>query len=216
MLDDERERVAAAARRLAAEGLVLGTAGNVSARAGDLVAVTPTGGVLERLAAEEVAVVDLEGAHVDGPFAPTSELGLHLGIYRRFQTGAVVHTHAPMGTALACVVDEVPVVHYAMLGLGGAVRVAAYATFGTSELAELALEALEGRTAALLSNHGTINHAADVEAAVEGALLLEWACTVYWRAAAIGRPRVLDESDLAAVADQIAGRGYGALQGPGG
>ncbi|HEX4008863.1 MAG TPA: class II aldolase/adducin family protein [Solirubrobacteraceae bacterium] len=216
MLERERERVAAAARRLAAEGLVLGTAGNVSARAGDLVAVTPTGAVLERLGGEEVAVVDLDGAHVDGPFAPTSELGLHLGVYRRYATGAVVHTHAPMGTALACVVDEVPVVHYAMLGLGGAIRVAPYATFGTPELAELALEALEGRAAALLSNHGTINHAADVDAAVDGALLLEWACTVYWRAAALGRPRLLDEADLTAVADAIATRGYGGLQGPAG
>lgn len=214
MLESEREQVAVAARRLAAAGLVLGTAGNVSARAGDLVAVTPTGAVLERLGPEEVAVVILDGHHVDGPFAATSELDLHLGVYRRYESGAVVHTHAPMGTALACVVDEVPVVHYAMLGLGGAIRVAPYATFGTPELARLALEALEGRSAALLSNHGTINHAPDLDAAVDGARLLEWACTVYWRAAALGRPRVLDDHDLDAVADAIAGRGYGALQGP--
>src|SRR3954452_10259739 len=101
MLEAERERVAAAARRLADEGLVLGTAGNVSARRDDLVAVTPTGAVLERLDSAEVAVVDLDGNQVEGDLAPTSELGLHLGVYRRYGPGAVVHTHAPMATALA-------------------------------------------------------------------------------------------------------------------
>lgn len=212
MLERERERVAGAARRLAAEGLVIGTAGNVSERAGDLVAATPTGAVLEQVTAPDVAVVDLDGELVEGPFAPTSELGLHLAVYRRYGAGAVVHTHAPFGTALGCVLEELPVVHYSMLALGGAIRVAPYATFGSSELAELTVQALQERAGALMSNHGTINHAGDVESAVEGALLLEWACTLYWRAAAVGRPRTLGESDLTAVADAIAARGYGALQ----
>src|ERR1700761_5425389 len=98
LLTAERARVAGVARRLAAEGLVLGTAGNVSERAGDLVAVTPTGAALEGLAAEEVAVVDLDGNLVDGDLAPTSELQLHLGVYRRFGAGAVVHAHSPVAT----------------------------------------------------------------------------------------------------------------------
>src|SRR5207248_1733319 len=128
---------AAAAQRLAAEGLVIGTAGNVSERAGELVAVTPTGAMLADLRAEEVAVVDLEGGHVDGELQATSELDLHIGVYRRYDAGAVVHTHAPMATALACVLDELPIVHYAMLAFGGPVRVAPYATFGTPQLAEV-------------------------------------------------------------------------------
>src|ERR1700722_3217757 len=180
MLEAERERVAAAARRLAEEGLVTGTAGNVSARAGDRVAVTPPGAVLERLTAADVAVVDLDANHLEGDLAATSELGLHLGAYRRFGPGAVVHTHAPMGTALSCVLDEVPVVHYLMLGLGGPVRVAPYATFGTPELAELTLDALEGRSAALMSNHGTIALGSDPDGATDMTLLLEWACTIFW------------------------------------
>src|SRR5579875_25901 len=184
MLEREREQVAAAARRLADEGLVLGTAGNISARAGELVAVTPTGAALERLGADEIPVVDLDGQQVDGRLAPTSELELHLGVYRRHQAGAVVHTHAPVSTALACVLDELPVVHYGMLALGGSVRVAPYATFGSTELAEATLEALEGRTAALMANHGTLAYGPDVDAAVANTRLLEWACTVYWRAAA--------------------------------
>src|SRR5205823_6092454 len=140
-----RQRVAQASRRLADEGLVLGTAGNVSELSGDLVAVTPTGAVLQQLTAEEVAVVDLDGRQVGGELEPTSEVGLHLGVYREYHAGAVIHSHAPMATALACVLDELPVVHYNQLTLGGPVRVARYETFGTDELAQATLEALEGR-----------------------------------------------------------------------
>jgi L-fuculose-phosphate aldolase len=212
VLEAEREQVAAAARRLAQAGLVVGTAGNLSARSEDLVAVTPTGAVLSELSAERVAVVDLEGTPVDGELVPTSELDLHLGIYRRFQAGGVVHVHAPIGTALACVIDELPVVHYQMLALGGAVRVAPYATFGTAELAELTLEALEGRLAALMANHGTIAYGFDLEGAVANAELLEWACTIYWRAAAVGTPRALDERQSSAVLEAVSARAYGATQ----
>jgi L-fuculose-phosphate aldolase len=201
--------VAAACRRLAAEGLVLGTAGNVSARHGDEIAVTPTGGVLAELEPEQVSVVNLEGEQVDGELAPTSELGLHLGVYRRYDAGAVVHTHAPMATALSCVIDELPCVHYQMLALGGAVPVAPYATFGTPELAQSVLDALEGGSAALMANHGAIVHAQDLDAAVELSLLLEWACTVYWRAAQIGDPRALDDEQLQAVVDTVVSSGYG-------
>jgi L-fuculose-phosphate aldolase len=204
-----RQHVAAAARRLAAEGLVLGTAGNVSARSGGEIAVTPTGAVLAELEPEQVSVVNLEGEQVDGELAPTSELGLHLGVYRRYDAGAVVHTHAPMATALSCVIDELPCVHYQMLALGGAVPVAPYATFGTPELARYVLDALDGRSAALMANHGAIVHAQDLDAAVELSLLLEWACTVYWRAAQIGDPRALDDEQLSAVVDAVVSRGYG-------
>jgi L-fuculose-phosphate aldolase len=201
-LDAAREAVAAAARRLAAEGLVLGTAGNVSVRTGELVAVTPTGAVLAELEAEHVAVVDLEGQQAGGAFAPTSEIELHLGAYRRHHTGAVVHAHSPIGTALSCVLDELPLIHYQMLALGGPVRVAPYATFGTPELAALTLDALEGRTAALMANHGMIANA----------LLLEWASELYWRAAAIGRPRTLDAGQAQDFINAISARGYGTLQ----
>ncbi len=209
---DERRRVAAAARRLAERGLVLGTAGNVSARVDDLVAVTPTGASLEGLTAGEIALVDLDGRQLDGELQPTSELGLHLGIYHRYGAGAVVHTHAPMATALSCVLEELPVIHYQMLLFGGSVRVAPYATFGSPELAQLTLEALADRNAALMANHGAIAYAGDVEQAVEHSLLLEWACTVYRRAAAIGTPKVLDSEQRQEVVDAAVQRGYGQTQ----
>ena len=206
-----RETVAAAARRLAAEKLVIGTAGTVSARAGGSVAITATGAQLERIDADQVAVVDLDG-NPQSELAPSSELGLHLGVYRRYDAGAVVHTHAPMATALSCAIDELPVIHYQVLLLGGSVRVAPYATFGTPELAEATLDALEGRTAALMANHGAIAYARDVDTAVELSLLLEWACGVYWHAKAIGEPKTLDAAQAQAVVEAAIARRYGGTE----
>lgn len=205
----ERESVAAACRRLAGEGLVLGTAGNVSASNGELIAITPTGAVLGELEADQVSVVDRAGSLVEGELEPTSELDLHLGVYERFDAGAVVHTHAPMATALSCVIDELPCVHYSMLILGGTVAVAPYATFGTPELASGVGDALDGHTAALMANHGAVAYGGTVAEAVERSLLLEWACTVYWRASALGSPRALGEDERNAVVAAALERGYG-------
>ena len=189
---------------------MLGTAGNVSARSGDRVAITPTGAVLADLDAGEVSVLDLDsGELVEAELEPTSEVELHLGVYRRYDAGAVVHTHAPWATALSCVLDELPCVHYQMLLLGGPVRVAPYRTFGTPELAEAVLDALDGRTAALMANHGALNFAPAMDKALEAALLLEWACEVYWRAAALGEPRALGEEERQAVVEAAMARQYG-------
>src|ERR1700716_2958690 len=191
MLDAERETIARACHQLAAEGLVVATAGNVSVRAGEHIAVTPTGCRLAELAPGDVSVVDLDGRRVAGPLEPTSELLLHLAVHAERGDGAVVHTHAPMSTAVACVVDEVPCIHYQLLLLGGAVRVAPYATFGTPELAQAVVGALDGRSAALMSNHGAVTHGRTLGAALEATQLLEWTCGVYWRACQLGTPRLL-------------------------
>jgi L-fuculose-phosphate aldolase len=212
MLDAERDAVAAASRRLAERGLVVGTAGNVSARADTLVAVTPTGAVLAELTSDQVVVVDLDGRAVHGDYAPTSELELHLGVYRRYRAGAVVHAHSPVSTALACVLDELPLIHYQMLALGGPIRVAPYATFGTDEIARLTLDALDGRAAVLMANHGMLAVGPDLDGAFANAELLEWACELYWRAAAVGRPRTLDAGQAQEFLDAISARRYGTLQ----
>jgi L-fuculose-phosphate aldolase len=212
LLQREREEVAAAARRLAADGLVAGTSGNLSARSEGLVAMTPTGAALADLQPSEVTVVDLDGGVVDGALAPTSEADLHLGVYRRYDAGAVVHTHAPVATALSCVLEELPCLHYEMLLLGGSVRVARYETFGTPELADAVLEALEGRTAALMANHGTLAFGADLAGAVRATELLEWAATLWWRASALGEPRVLGEAQQQAVIEVAMKRRYGSKQ----
>ena len=208
----ERARIAQACRRLADGGLVIGTAGNVSVRVDELVAITATGAAFDRLTENQATVVDLRGNVVDGELAPTSELELHLGLYRNSNAGAIVHTHAPMAVAVGSVIDEIPCVHYSMLSLGGSVRVAPYATFGTKQLADNVHAALADRSAALMANHGAINYANDLDHAVESALLLEWACTAYWRAAAIGKPRTLTSEDQAAVIAAVIERRYGTTQ----
>ena len=186
---------------------MVGTAGNVSMRVEDKIVVTPTGGVFGAMTADDMAIVAPGGEVIEG--APTSELALHLLLYERMGAGAVVHTHAPYATALACVVDEVPPVHYSMLMFGGSLRVAPYATFGTEELARNVESALEGRTACLMQNHGHVGYGHDLAYAVEAALLVEWACTVYWRARALGEPVALSDDQLQDVAQQVARLGYG-------
>ncbi|WP_435770336.1 class II aldolase/adducin family protein [Nocardioides sp. SYSU DS0651] len=207
-----RSDVASAARRLADAGLLIGTAGNVSARAGDLVAVTATGVALGSCSAQEVTVVDLAGRVVEGDLAPTSELSLHLGVYADGPAGAVVHTHAPYATALACVLDTLPVLHYQQLALGGEVRVAPYATFGTAELAGHVRAALDGRSAALLANHGSVALGGSLDQAVDNALLLEWLCQLHHRASALGTPRVLTAEQQADVVRAALERGYGSTR----
>lgn len=211
--DTQRAALASACRRLASEGLVIGTAGNVSVRCGEQVVATPTGCVFSSVDSSEMSVVAVDdGARIEG-LAPTSEIGLHLGVFHGFDwAGAVVHTHSPMATALSCVIDELPPIHYQMLSLGGAVRVAPYATFGSEELHASVLTALDGRTAALMQNHGALAFGPSLDAAVENALLLEWACGLYWRASQVGSPRVLTEAELSGVVEQVQRLNYGRTQ----
>ncbi|GAB2879599.1 class II aldolase/adducin family protein [Streptomyces mayteni] len=209
LLEREREELAAAGRRLAASGLVIGTSGNLSVRVDDLVAVTPTGGVISELTAEMMTVLDLAGGIVEGELAPTSEVPMHLAVYRATGTGAITHTHAVTSTALACTLDEIPVVHYAMLSLGGTVRVAPYATYGTDELAAHVVAALDGRQAALLRNHGSLAIGGTVEKAVANLELTEWISELYTRCLALGSPHLLDEKAQEAVIIQALAGDYG-------
>lgn len=212
MTTDLRSSVATAARRLAAEGLFVGTAGNVSARDGELVAVTATGVVLGVCTPDDVTVVSPSGEVLDGRLAPTSELDLHLGVYADTGTAAVVHTHAPYSTALACVLEELPVIHYQQLLLGGAIRVAPYATFGTPELAAHVREALVDHQAALMASHGSVAIGSSLEKAVDNTVLLEWLATLFHRASALGTPHVLTQPEQDAVITAALQRNYGTTQ----
>jgi L-fuculose-phosphate aldolase len=198
-----------ACHAMAGAGLVVGTSGNVSVRDGDRVLLSPKGVALAELTADDIAVVTLDGEVLAG--APTSELELHLAVYRRYVAAAIVHNHAPHATALACALDELPVIHYQLLALGGVIRVAPFAPFGTPELASAVVDALDGRRAALLANHGALTYGATLAEAVERAVVLEWACGVYLDAARLGPPRVLDVEQLAAVRASALRHGYRSL-----
>jgi len=209
--ESERAALVAAGRRLAERGLVVSTAGNLSVRCGDRVLVTPTGGDLGRLTPDMITVVGAaDGAVCDGRFVPTSELPLHLAVYRSTAAGAIAHAHAPASIAVGCTRDELPAVHYATVQLGGVVRVAPYATFGSAELAANVVAALAGRHAALLRNHGSVACGDDVQQACERLELVEWLAEVYCRAAALGEPRLLGEAELDAVRAELTARRYGA------
>jgi L-fuculose-phosphate aldolase len=212
LLADEREAVATASRHLAATGLVIGTAGNISARKDDLVAVTPTGADLGTVTAEMVTVIDLDGEVVDGELAPTSEVPLHTGIYAATNALAITHAHAMASTALSCTHDELPPLHYSCLGLGGAPRTAGYATFGSQELADNVIKALEGRNAAMMQNHGSIAYGSKMSEAVERLELLEWLAELYWRSSSMGTPKVLTDKDFEAIIMSAMEKGYGRVQ----
>lgn len=199
----------ATARRTAAEGLVVGTSGNVSVRVGDAVLVTPSGVPYDRLTPEDALGVDLDGNQLFGDLAPTSELPLHLEVYRRTGAGAVVHTHAVHATAVSTLVPELPAIHYMTAALGGPVRVARYALYGSEELARNMAEALRDRTACLLQNHGTVTYGASLDQAYDRTAQLEWMCRLWLTASSVPglSPTLLSEEQLSDVSDQL--KGYG-------
>jgi L-fuculose-phosphate aldolase len=165
--------------RSVTDGLVVGTSGNVSARVGDLVLITPSGVPYHRLGPGDAVAVDLEGRPVRGQLAPSSELPMHLAVYRETPARAIVHTHAPHATAASTVVDRLPDVHYIAAAMGGGIEVAEYALYGTEELARSVLKALTDRTGCLMRNHGTLVYGDSLEQAYDNTLQLEWMCRVW-------------------------------------
>lgn len=203
LLEDERAALCAVGRRCAETGLVTGASGNLSIRVGDLVAVTPGGMMLDRMEPADCPVVTVDGRLAEGERAPSSETPMHLALYEATAENAIVHTHSTYGAVVATTMAELPPIHYNTLLLGGVVKVAEYATYGTPELAENVRKAMEGgKRAALMANHGGVALGADLDEAFENARLLEWLCGVYVRAKAIGEPRVLTEAQLAAVVER--------------
>ena len=200
----EREAVAEVCRRLVAERLVVGTAGNVSVRVGDQVAVTPSGVGYQQLSADMVGVHDLDGAPVDAPLKPTSELPMHLAVYRATGAAAIVHTHSVAATALSCLVTEVPRVHYYLAIFGGVVRVADYAPYGTAALARTVVDALTGSAGCLMANHGALVVGDDLDQAFERAQYLEWLCELSLRVLSAGiPPKLLSTTDIADVVTRL-------------
>ena len=162
--------VSDASREIAESGLVSASSGNISARVGDELVITPRRGRLDAIdpaSCRRVRIEDGTEMAETGDWQPSSETPLHLAVYRTSDAKAVVHTHSTYATALSTVVDEMPMIHYLLAAFGGPVRVAPYATFGSDELAANVEAALEGRRGALLRNHGAVVHAGSLERAVD-------------------------------------------------
>jgi L-fuculose-phosphate aldolase len=193
-----RDDVAWLYKAAASQGLIVGSSGNVSARTAGGMVITPSGGDPETVTAADLAGVGLDGVALDG-VAPSSEWAMHAAVYRECPEAAfVVHTHADACTALACLGSGLPAFHYMVVQFGGDdVRCAPYVTFGTPALAEHAAEAIRGRSACLLGNHGMIVCAATARKALSQAVLLETLCRQYLLALSAGTPRLLNEQELA-------------------
>ncbi len=205
-----RLSMVAGAGRLAEQGLNRGTAGNIGVRLSHSFLVTPSGVVPEHLSPDAMVEMDYSGT-VLGPGRPSSEWRFHRDILlARPEMGAVVHTHSRCATALACLQREIPAFHYMVAVAGGdTIRCTPYALFGTQALSDLALQALVGRKACLLGNHGMIALGVDLAGALAMALEVEGLCEQYWSALQVGEPKLLSRDQMLEVLEQFKTYGQG-------
>jgi L-fuculose-phosphate aldolase len=198
-----RAGIVAACRHMNAIGLNQGTSGNISARFGDRMLITPSGLPYHELAAGDLAAMSIDGDYGswEGPLAPSTEWRFHLDITRaRPEIGAIVHAHSTFATALAIARKEIPACHYMIAAAGGpTVRCARYATYGTKELSDAALQALEDRNACLLANHGMIATGPNLDKAMWLAVELETIARQYVISLSIGGPVLLSDAEIAKV-----------------
>jgi len=199
------------ARAVNASGINRGTAGNVSARcampdSGFL--ITPSGMPYDEIEATDIVAMAMDGGW-QGARKPSSEWRFHRDIYAaKTNVGAVIHTHSPFATALACMGCDIPPFHYMIARFGGKdVRCAGYATFGTQELSDAALAALQDRSACLLAHHGMIVCGENLRQTLALAIELEALCEQYWRVLQIGAPRLLPDEEMARVLEKFTGYG---------
>jgi L-fuculose-phosphate aldolase len=206
-----RKDIIEACRSMNALGINQGTSGNISARHGDAMLITPTGVPYDMLKPGDIAAMTLTGDYGDwtGPLQPSSEWRFHLDIMRsRPEVGSVVHTHSTYATTLAICGKEIPAIHYMVAASGGpTIRVAPYATYGTPELSAQALEALEGRTCCLLRNHGVIATGANVKKALWLAVEVETLARQYYLSLPIGGAQVLSDTEIGHVVEKF--KSYG-------
>ena len=199
LLLDERESVVDYCKKLISSELTTGTGGNISIynREERLIAISPSGIEYDEMELEDVVVVDIEGNVVEGGKKPSSELGLHLELYKNNETvNAAVHTHSKYATAISTLRISLPVVHYlACLG-GKEVRCAPYASFGTEELAQHTVKTIGQDRAVFMANHGLIALGENIKQAFGVAEQIEFVSEVYSIACAMGKPVELTEYEI--------------------
>jgi L-fuculose-phosphate aldolase len=214
-LQAARAQLVSYSARLLADGLAVGSAGNISVRLGDVVAITPSGIGYHEMRPEDICLVAADGTEQANAETPSTETLMHLAIYAQTRAGAVVHTHSPEVIALSAGRTELPAIHYAITGLGGPVRVAPYVRFGSEGLANAAVNGLDGRSAVILRNHGAVTHGRDLAQAYDRALLLEWLARTYRMALSYGEPATLSAAELDEVTAETRRRRYGERRGAG-
>ena len=206
-----RERIVGVMQAMDARGLNRGTSGNVSARLGTAMLVTPSGVPPERLTPDSIVLMYEDGSTPEGALKPSSEWRMHRRLLdRRPNAGAVVHCHSRYATILACAHKPIPPLHYMVAVSGGSsIPVAPYATFGSEELADAVDEALGGRYAALMANHGQIVAAPNLNLALVIAEEVEEQAAVYYGTMALGGPQLLDDAEMARILVKFMSYGQG-------
>ena len=200
LMEEERKSIVHFGKKLISSGLTTGTGGNLSVYNRDLgyMAIKPTGIDYFEIEPEDVVIMDLNGNIVDGKLKPSSEYEMHAIVYRnRSDVQAMIHTHALYATTISCLRWDLPAVDYLVAHGGGKdIRCAEYASYGTKQLAENALKAMEGRNAVLLANHG-INVVGDtLDHAFAILEQLEFCARLFWQAKAIGEPVILPDEEM--------------------
>jgi len=205
---EKRQSIIDACRSMNALGINQGTSGNISLRHDTGLLITPTSVPYETMQPEQIVLMDLDGSH-DPAQRPSSEWRFHLDILRaRPEVNAVVHAHPPYSTILAIMGLEIPPIHYMIAVAGGdTIRCAPYATFGTQELSEHAVKALEDRLACLLEHHGMIAVGPSLSKAMWLAVEVEALARQYHGCLQIGTPRLLPKAEIKNVLGRIAGYG---------
>lgn len=195
-------------RRMNETGINQGKTGNLSARLADGFLVTPSAIAYEALQPEDIVRMRWDGTY-DGRRRPSTEWRLHRDIYvGRADAKAIVHAHAMFATTLSCLDREIPAFHYMVAMAGGAtIPCAPYATFGTQELSDCTVAALDGRKACLMSHHGMVAFSDALPAALALAVEVETLAAMYWRALQLGRPTILPEDEMARVLAKFAAYG---------
>ena len=214
-----RQAIVSTLQSMSSKGLNKGTSGNVSARTGDAMLITPTGVAPDQLQPEHIVHMSLSGDVDDNQFTPSSEWQMHADTYRaKPDIAAVVHCHSPFATVLACARKPIPAMHYMVAAAGGhGIPLAPYATFGSKELSQANLAALSTSMACLLANHGQLAVGFDLSGALKLAELVEEQAHCYWGTLAIGGPVLLDKAEMDQVLTAFASygqqHGYGELPG---
>lgn len=203
-----RQRIIEACHQMERSGLNRGTSGNVSCREGDHFLITPSGVPVPQLRSEGIVAMGFKG-EIIGEGKPSSEWHFHLDLLKnRPELNAIVHTHSPHATALACLREDLPAFHYMIAIAGGdSVRCAPYALFGTEALSAHAVNAMKDRKACLLANHGLIAAGRDLDEAMAVATEIESLCQQYLLARQTGQPVLLSSEEMLAVIDRF--RSYG-------
>ncbi|MCB1757220.1 MAG: class II aldolase/adducin family protein [Gammaproteobacteria bacterium] len=204
----ERTELLETARAMNQCGLNQGASGNLSLRVGDGFLITPSGLDYAQCSADSMVLMSMQGEW-QGALKPSSEWRFHRDIYlKRAEAGAIVHAHPHWCTTLACLNLEIPAFHYMIAMAGGkTLRCASYATFGTQDLSDNILQALEDRKACLIANHGMIAFQTSLGKALALAVEIEHLAQVYSQCRMLGEPVILDDQEMDVILEKF--KSYG-------